>query len=201
MPKIKSEDIPEKGILATRKKADGRRRISLSQSERATFERLQLAEACAALFLDLKQKRKWPEIAAELNITPAQLKQLTKTEEFVTAYDGLFAELGHDPRYQAAQGALADMLPQAIETLGNLVENERTPPSVKLKAALEIIEMNQVKGMQGEAFGREQLATFLKEEGLAPDPIELPDEYAEAMAQYGVAVVDVTPEEIEVAPE
>jgi hypothetical protein len=48
------------------------------------------------------------------------------------------------------------MLPAAIETLGELVANERTPLRVKLKAALEIIEMNQVKGMQGEALGREQ---------------------------------------------
>jgi hypothetical protein len=30
---------------------------------------------------------------------------------------------------------LADMLPAAIETLGELVANQRTPPSVKLKAA------------------------------------------------------------------
>jgi hypothetical protein len=71
MPKIKSEDTPK---MTNCKKADGRRRISFSQDERAVFERQSLAEACAALFLDLKQKRKWPEIAEELGITTAQLK-------------------------------------------------------------------------------------------------------------------------------
>jgi hypothetical protein len=60
--------------------------------------------------------------------------------------------------------------------------------------------MNQVKGMQDEALGREQLAAFLKEQGLASDPMDLPDEYAQVLEQYGIEVIDVTPEDVE-APE
>jgi hypothetical protein len=68
---------------------------------------------------------------------------------------------------------------------------------VKLKAALEIIEMNQVKGMQGEALGRKQLAAFLKVLGLATEPMDLPDEYSQVLEQYGIEVIDINPEEVE----
>ena len=51
MPKIKLEEDQIIGVLAERRKEDGRRRISLSQDERAVLQRRQLAEAAAALFL------------------------------------------------------------------------------------------------------------------------------------------------------
>jgi hypothetical protein len=38
---------------------------------------------------------------------------------------------------------------------------------------------------------------FLKEQGLATDPMDLPDECAQVFEQYGIEVIDVTPEEVE----
>ena len=49
------------------------------------------------------------------------LKDMTKTEAFIEAYDQHFAELGHDPRAKSARAALADMLPAAVRQLRSLL--------------------------------------------------------------------------------
>ena len=104
------------------------------------------AAAAAALFLDLKENHTWKRIAEELGLSASQLRDLTKTREFDEAYERLFAELGHDPRYRAAQAKISDMLPLAIEKLADLLVSPSTSPGTRLKAIEKVIQLNGLEG-------------------------------------------------------
>jgi hypothetical protein len=136
--------------------------------------------------LDLETERTWADIARELGLSPAQLKDLTKTPEFDTAYNMLFAELGHDPRFRAVQGALADMLPLAIRELKNLLLQPNTPAGVRLKAAEKIMDLNGISKPQQQHSDRQELVRFLVEHKINLENIRLPTppEYAEAVQNY-----------------
>lgn len=159
----------------------GKRRVSLTNDERKQLTVNQLCEAAAALFLDLETHRSWPDIAHELGISPQELKTLTKREEFQVAYNNLFADLGHDPRFQAAKGAIADMLPHAVVTLQDLVIHSRSD-ATKLKAAMEIIRLNGLNAPQVDQNDRQELAEFLKKQSihLTQVNIAVPPEYLDA---------------------
>jgi len=168
------------GALELRQTSKGRR-IKLTKAEREAFIRQQRAEAAAALFLDLDEGRKWADIAEELQLSPHQLRDLTKTEEFDEAYNRLFAELGHDPRYKAAQGALADMLPLAVSKLKDLLIGERVAAGTKLRAIEKIISLNGLENMQPAQSDRQELVAFLVENNINLEEmrIVLPSDYAE----------------------
>ena len=173
---------PEKvtGALAERQTSKGRR-VKLTKAEREAFIRQQRAEHAAALFLDLDEARTWAEIASEMELSPHQLRDLSKTEEFDEAYNRLFAELGHDPRYKAAQGALADMLPLALSELRGLLTNTRTAAGTKLRAIEKVMALNGLENVQPAQSDRQELVTFLVENkiDLSDVKIVLPSEYAE----------------------
>jgi hypothetical protein len=164
MTRRKLDKAPISGVLEEKRRLpDGRRKITLRKSERQALRRQQRAEAAAALFLDLDNHRTWAEIAEVLEISPAQLKDLTKTPEFDTAYNMLFAEIGHDPRYRAAQGQIADMLPLAVRELKSLLTNPNTAAGVRLRAVKEILALNGLTEPQIAQSDRQELAKFLNE--------------------------------------
>jgi hypothetical protein len=104
----------------------------------------------------------------------------------------LFAELGHDPRFRAVQGALADMLPLAIRELKNLLTLPGTPAGVRLKATEKIMDLNGISKPQQQHSDRQELVWFLVEhkinfEDLA---VPVPPEYAEAMRSLPDGVVE-----------
>ena len=168
------------GALANRQTSKGRR-VKLTKAERESFIRQQRAEHAAVLFLDLDEARTWAQIAEEMELSPHQLRDLTKTEEFDEAYNRLFAELGHDPRYKAAQGALADMLPLAVHQLKGLLTGERVAAGTKLRAIEKVISLNGLENMQPAQSDRQELVAFLVENNINLDgmKIVLPNEYAE----------------------
>ena len=187
--RIKLGDEQMTGALAEIQ-PNGKRKISLTKKERQALQKQQLAEAAAALFLDLQEKRRWVDIADELGLSMNQLRDLTKSKEFDIAYNALFAELGHDPRYRAAQARLSDMLPTAIVELGRIMDGSTgATPSIQLRAITKVIELNGLTGQDSRNTGREDLAKFLQDMRVAASPTVVPpDEYAEAMKEVNDVV-------------
>lgn len=146
---------------------DGRRKIKLRADERAMFSRAQMIERAVTLFLDVQADHSWDQIAGELGISTMALKDLTKTQEFMDAYDVHFAELGHDPRTKGARAALVDMLPMAVRQLKALLSAGDTPASAKMKAIEKIFELNGVGPAKGAAMDRNELINFLKEANIS----------------------------------
>ena len=162
------------GALAERLDGRGRRRIKLTKSERETLRRKELASTAAFLFLDLDEARTWKQIAEEMELSPHQLRDLTKTEEFDLAYDALFVELGKDPRYKAAQGALADLLPLAMAELKHLLTDGRTPAGTRLKAIDKIMTLNGMANLAPQASDRQELVAFLVKNEINIDAVGVP---------------------------
>ena len=155
------------GALAERRMDDGRRKIKLRADERTLFNRQQMIERAVILFLDTQADHTWEEIATDLGVSVMALKDLTKTQEFMDAYDSHFAELGHDPRTKGARAALADMLPLAVRQLRSLLTAGDTPASVKIKAIEKIFELNGVGPAKGGAMDRNELMNFFKEANIS----------------------------------
>ena len=186
-------------VFEDRQYADGRRKIKLRQSERQALVRQQRAEAAAALFLDLEVGRTWAEIAQELGLSPNQLRDLTKTEEFDAAYTMLFAELGHDPRFRAAQAAVGDLLPLAVRELKALLTGPRTPAGVKLKAVEKVLALNGLSNSPPPHSDRQELAEFLGRHNLSLTQVNnfnVPPEYAERMGSIHEVVEGQVREEL-----
>jgi predicted transcriptional regulator len=170
MGRPKLEDANPTGVLAELR-PNGHRKISLTKKERAQLQLQRQCEAAAALFLDLETDRTYAQIAEELGLTVARLKDLTKKPEFDAAYNQLFAELGHDPRFRAAQGALADMLPAAIRQLKALLNGTQTPAGVRLKAIEQVMKLNGLQEPQPQTTDRQELARFLVEHHVRLDSV------------------------------
>ncbi len=141
------------------------------------------AAAAAALFLDLKENHTWKRIAEELGLSASQLRDLTKTREFDEAYERLFAELGHDPKYRAAQAKISDMLPLAIEKLADLLVSPSTSPGTRLKAIEKVIQLNGLEGQKQDKSDRQEIIAFLQQNNinLGSMGIVVPAEYEEAV--------------------
>jgi len=183
MARPKLRNIEPTGALAERQLPDGRRRIKLTRQERFAMERRQKAEAAAALFLDLKEERTWASIAEELELSPSQLKDLTKSQEFDEVYNAMYAELGHDPRYRATMAALGDMLPMAVDKLRLLLTSSRTPPGILLKAVEKVMELNAVTKPEHDKSDRTEMINFLMQNNISVENmgIAIPPQYLEAM--------------------
>ena len=177
---------PPTGVLAEDTLPDGRRRIKLTRRERSALVRQQRAEQAAALFLDLSEARTWKSIAEEMGLSAAQLRDLTKSAEFDEAYNQLFAELGHDPRFRAAQAAVSDLLPLSIQTMKDLLLSARTPAGVRLKTAERIIALNGLENPAAAASDRQEMVKFLVEHHISLDGVgvPVPSEYQNAVATY-----------------
>ena len=185
MTKRKVDPDKVTGALAERTTALGRRRIKLTKAERQALRRKELASTAAFLFLDLDEARTWKQIADEMGLSAHQLRDLTKSEEFDALYNDLFVELGKDPRYKAAQGALADMLPLAMMELKSLVTDTRTPAGTRLKAIDKIMHLNGVENLQPQSSDRQELVQFLINNNINIEAVgvPLPDMYQEQMEE------------------
>lgn len=186
------DDAPMTGVFSDeRQRPDGRRQIQLNRRDRQAIERRRKCEAAAALFLDLENKHTWKQIAEELGISIGALKDLTKSAEFEEVYNQLYADISHDPRYKAVQGALSDMLPLATMKLRSLLENESTPPTVALNAVKTVYEYAGIRPPEELQSERRALAEFLANHNQqAGTPLEIPNDYSEAMERYGVHIVE-----------
>lgn len=201
MSKRKVDPDKVSGALAQRTDENGRRHIKLTIRERQALRRQEQATAAAFFFLDLQQSRTWKEIADEMGLSPHQLRDLTKTEEFDTAYNDLFVELGKDPRYKAAQAALADMVPLAVHELKSLLTSPRTPAGTRLKAIEKIISLNGIENIAPQQSNRQELVTFLIKNDINIESvgITLPEMYQDVIddvidAEEAVIVANENPQ-------
>ena len=118
------------------------------------------------------------------------MRELVKTREFDEAYNLMFPEVGHDPRFQAARGQLGDMVPLAINRLKGILQDTGASDSVVLKAATTVFELNQLdnKGAQSERF---ELNEFLK--GMKNMNVEnlniIPAEFAKELVKVSRSIV------------
>jgi len=175
--------LPEtSGVLDERRKPDGRRRIKLTNAERDQMRRQRLMEGAAALFMDLERPRSWPQIAEELGLTLAQLKDLTRDEKFEQIYDDMFAAAQHDPRYKATQAALIDMLPAAAKRLREILLDGTDNASLR---AIELLFKQTAIAIAPPDQGsdRKELAEFLVTHQIR---LDVPPVYKEALEKYGV---------------
>lgn len=193
MPKRKVDPTKVTGVLKERMTDDGRRRLKLTKAERAALKKQELAQTAAYLFLNLDEPMTLHEMAAEMNMSVHQFREITKTEEFDIAYNDLFLELGKDPRYKAAQGALADMLPIAMGQLRDILTNARTPAGTRLKAVEKIMNLNGLENLQPQQSNRQELVKYLVENNINIDAVNiaLPDMYQEQMDEVIEAEFDI----------
>ena len=196
-PKLKDAKIT--GVLANpeRQYEDGRRMIKLRRGEQRELRERQLVEGAIALFLDLEGYRTWDQIAEELGISTSKLRDLTKSDLFDELYNKMFGELGHDPRYLAAQAELSNLLPVALRELKRLLTSENTPPTTRLKAVENIIRWNQLEIKQQQVSNRRELAEFLDEVQVGNTiNIILPAEYEKAMEEADIIEGELVEESV-----
>lgn len=200
MSKRKVDPTKVTGVLKDRMTAHGHRRLKLNKAEREALKRQELATTAAYLFLDLDTPRSLTEIAREMDMSIHQVREVTKTEEFDIAYNDLFLELGKDPRYKAAQGALADMLPIAMGQLKDLLTSTRTPAGTRLKAIEKIMNLNGLENIAPQQSNRQELVEYLVENNINIDAVNiaLPEMYASQMDEVIEAEFDT--EEAQAAP-
>jgi len=202
-PYPKLEEIKEKVPSAMKRseRADGKRRISLTDEERRMFSRQQKIETAVAMFLDIETGYSWQEIANELGITVNALKGLTKSDDFMNAYAAHYAELGHDPRLAATRAALADMLPAAVRTLKEILADRSASPSARIKAVEDILRLNGIDQPKNSNSDKSEMIKFLNEVGvkIGTLTINVPQQYAEKLKDYS-DVVNVTPVDLPSLP-
>lgn len=177
------------GALADRLMPDGRRRIRLSAAERRALTKQQKAEQAVALFLDLETGRTWAQIATEMDLTGEQLRDLAKTDEFDIAYNAMFGDLGHDPRFKVAKSALADLLPTAVREMRTMLTAEKTPAAVRLKVIQDVLKLNGMAEPQQQQSDRQELAQFLvaNKIDITQMNMAIPPEYMDALRQMNTA--------------
>jgi hypothetical protein len=162
--------------------ADGRRRLQLTNNEREEFAERTNIERLVSMFLDLERKYTRAEMCEELDVTPKQLKRLTQTDLFKEIYDDHLATLGHDPRLQAVQAGLIDLLPEAFGQLREALTGADVPWTVKYKAIQDVLRLNGIQPKAAVQSDRKELAEFLGEIGsnVTDLHVHLPEGYEEA---------------------
>lgn len=180
---MKADEVAR--TLDERRTADGKRKLMLTQAERAALAQNQLIERAVSFYLDLDEARSQREIANELGLTVRQLKYLTQSEEFKETYEDYFSELGHDPRLKATRAGMTDLLPLAYSRFLGLLESNNTPATVLMKAIEKVFELNGVRPQQSQVSDRKELAEFLGRSGLQLTQINInvPEEYEEALGE------------------
>lgn len=181
--KVKVGDLKPTGILASRSKTKGRnRRLSLLKEEKKMLVYRANVEKAVAMFLDLNTERSWAQMAAELGIGVNALHNLTKTDEFNEVYNQYFSELGHDPRIKVSQQALTDMVPMAIRTLREILQDPDATTSARLKAIEMVFRMAGIEKVTPKESDKGELQSFLLGRGVNIQQvnISLPPELARA---------------------
>ena len=168
-----------------RQTADGRRRLQLTNDERDAFADRAQIELLVSMFLDLDRKFSRAEMCEELDVTPRQLKALTNTDTFKEIYDDHIITLGHDPRLQAIQAGLVDLLPEAFVQLKRALQSADVPWTVKYKAIQDILRLNGIVPKAAAQSDHKELAEFLGgvTGGVTDLHVHLPEGYDKAERQ------------------
>ena len=183
-------------LMAGQLLPDGRRKLRLNNAERKDLQRNRMIEHIVAMFLDIDNNHTRAEICEELGINQKRLKDITLSDEFQEIYAQYRVELGHDPRLQAAQIELSDMVPQAIRTLKSLINAERVPASTKLEAVKTILKLGGLQEPKPVKTEKAEVMDFLREAGINIEQVNvhLPAELKKAN-QFITVVPKEVPED------
>jgi len=185
-------EIPEpEGPLAERLTANGKRRLQLNKSEREMYKQSLLIDRLVLMMLSLEEEMTYEEMAEELDITVAQLKNLTRTEEFQDRWNQHFMQLGQDPRVELTQSRITELLPAAFLQMKDGLVNEDTPWTVKWKIIEKIFELSGIARPQQIHNDRKEIQEFLSQKSESDDSIQItiPGKYIEAVNKYRQADV------------
>ena len=181
-------ELPEpEGTLARRTTEDGRRRLQLNAKERANYRESLLIDRLVLMILTLDENSKtYEEMAEELDITVAQLKNLTRTEEFQERYNQHFMELGQDPRVEITQSRIVELLPQVFLQMQEGLTDPEVPWTAKWKIMEKVLDLAGIDKPDLIDNERKEIEDFLLNKSESEDSIQIiiPGKYVETMEKY-----------------
>jgi hypothetical protein len=154
-----------------------------------------MAQRCAEMFLTINGTISRQEIAKALDMSETTLRRFTRSEEFQTAYNEIFANVTEDPLPRTVQLMVQErFLPKAIEVLDEMLTKPGVPWSVKQKAQQDVFKLAGIEQVERRENDRAEAAKFLAEIGVIQTGdqynIIIPPEYQDAMNRFGVDVVE-----------
>ena len=181
-------EVPEpKGAIAQRIKEDGRRRLKLNSEERAELRDALLIDRLVLMILTLDETSlSYEEMAEELGITTAQLKNLTRTEAFQERYNQHFMQLGQDPRVEVTQSRIVELLPQVFLQMEEGLRNPDVPWTAKWNIMEKVLELAGIDKPNLVDNERKEIEEFLLNKSESEDSIQIiiPSKYMETMERY-----------------
>lgn len=181
-------ELPEpEGPLARRTTEDGRRRLQLNAKERANYRESLLIDRLVLMILTLDENSKtYEEMAEELDISVAQLKNLTRTEEFQERYNSHFMELGQDPRVEITQSRIVELLPQVFLQMQEGLTDPEVPWTAKWKIMEKVLDLAGIDKPDLIDNERKEIEEFLLNKSESEDSIQIiiPGKYMETMEKY-----------------
>lgn len=181
-------EVPEpKGAIAQRIKEDGRRRLKLNSEERADLRDALLIDRLVLMILTLDETSlSYEEMAEELGITTAQLKNLTRTEAFQERYNQHFMQLGQDPRVEVTQSRIVELLPQVFLQMEEGLRNPDVPWTAKWNIMEKVLELAGIDKPNLVDNERKEIEEFLLNKSESDDSIQIiiPSKYMETMERY-----------------
>lgn len=181
-------ELPEpEGPLARRTTEDGRRRLQLNAKERANYRESLLIDRLVLMILTLDENSKtYEEMAEELDISVAQLKNLTRTEEFQERYNQHFMELGQDPRVEITQSRIVELLPQVFLQMQEGLTDPEVPWTAKWKIMEKVLDLAGIDKPDLIDNERKEIEEFLLNKSESEDSIQIiiPGKYMETMEKY-----------------
>jgi hypothetical protein len=175
------------GPLAERTTEDGRRRLKLNSDEREDLRESLMIDRLVHMILTLDEdSMTYAEMAEELDITVAQLKNLTRTEEFQERYNQHFLQLGQDPRVEVTQSKIVELLPMVFLQMQEGLENPNVPWTAKWNIMEKVLELAGIDKPEMAQNERKEIEEFLLNKSESEDSIQIiiPGKYMETMEKY-----------------
>jgi len=182
-------EIPKpEGPLAKRKTADGHRRLRLNKQEKTDMIEQRRMETLVAMILTTEDDAPtYREIAEELDMSVASMKNLMRTKEFQDVYNDYFIQLGHDPRIQFIQSRIVELLPYVFTQMKTAVTTQETPWTARWQIMQKVLELSGIEKPTNVENDRKEIESFLSNRTGEEDGdihISIPGKYLEAMGKY-----------------
>lgn len=150
--------------------------------------------------LDIETAATRTSIAAEMGMGTGQFNRLLMTDDFKEAYTRRFIELRSDPAIQIyRQGFVEDLLPKAYHALEDLIDNPRTPATVRMQAIAKVLDITGMGPEERQRDDNSSAMEFLSKMGQVNitqiNNFSVPPEYAEAMKDVVIGEVKELPTE------
>ncbi len=145
-----------------------------------------VARKAVEMFLDFDEGVTRKQIQEHLGMSPKQLRKFTQSEDFELMYNEHFFELRSHPTIRAVQAQIVDeLLPKAYMVFDQILDNLVAPPSVRLKAALTVMDKAGIQAVDPQKSNRQELAAYLTSQNVTIENVNvvvpIPPEFQEAL--------------------